>query len=564
MASTFTTNSGFKTFGVFKESQSTTDYTLNKKAKTTFCKANVCVPNKSVGSQGQLELLRRANNLEYYDCDDSFDKTNLNVNLITKLDLTDVCVIQNKATPPVCPTPLTPPPPLTPDDISVVTIDPYGSLFGNDVCGINNFTRYMVYNPPATPNPPPPPPDTCGWTNPFGDGINNEGKNGLTPMVHGKNGDVFVGGFFTQAGNVSVSNIACWNSVSETWTNPFGSVLVATGTPDPDTGRLIGVMSLAYDDVNEILYVGGEFTITGVGGATNIAKWSYNSGWSALGNGQIYRCISIVLDTTSNILYAASIDDVDSSYLQKWPNGGPWTDVDQASYPDDNFKTIALDGAKNLYVGGSFVSINGTTMNSIAKWSITSNSWSALGSGLTDLSNPDPPPCLCMFYNSTDDSLYVGGLWTKAGGIDVKGIAKWDLNTNSWSIVGLGLKDAFGIFTTSICATSNGDISVACAFFNIVDDNPVVEIQVATFNGTSWEYSCVCDNLIAYILPETDNSIYATGIFTTAGNVTATRIAKLNLEPLSLLANPNNVLLSFSKRDVDRKTRRRNRDLQDE
>jgi hypothetical protein len=146
MTSTFTTNSGFTTFGVFKESQSTTDYILNKKAKTTFCKANVCAPNKSVGSQGQLELLRKANNLKYYDCDDSFDKTNLNINLITKLDLTDVCVIQNKATPPVCPTPLGS---QTRVDASGVTIDPHGSLFGNDVCGINNFTRYMVYNPPA-------------------------------------------------------------------------------------------------------------------------------------------------------------------------------------------------------------------------------------------------------------------------------------------------------------------------------------------------------------------------------------------------------------------------------
>jgi hypothetical protein len=151
MTGAFTINSGFKTFGVFKESQSTTDYTLNKKAKTTFCKANVCFPTRPVGSQGQLGILRKSNNLKYYDCDDSFDKTNLNINLITKMDLTGVCVIQNKATPPLCPIQLGL---HTRFDASGVTIDPYGSLFGNDVCGINNFTRYMVYNPPITPTPP--------------------------------------------------------------------------------------------------------------------------------------------------------------------------------------------------------------------------------------------------------------------------------------------------------------------------------------------------------------------------------------------------------------------------
>jgi len=539
MASTFTTNSGFKTFGVFKESQSTTDYTLNKKAKTTFCKANVCVPNKSVSSQGQLDLLRKANNLEYYDCDDSFDKTNLNVNLITKLDLTDVCVIQNKATPPVCPTPL------TPDDISVVTIDPYGSLFGNDVCGINNFTRYMVYNPPIAPPPVPPvPPVICGWTNPFGNGINNNNENGFFPMVHGEDGDIFVGGLFTQAGGVTAKSIACWNSVTETWSNPFGLDLSGN------------VYSLAYDDINDALYVAGKFTITGLGGATNIAKWTSISGWSALGNGQQYQCLSIVLDTTNNILYAASIDDSENSYLQQWTTS--WADVDQASYPSARFQILALDGDKNLYVGGSFVDISGNTMNNISKWSITTNVWSALGSGLTGFQEI----CSCMFYNSTDDSLYVGGIWNNAGGIDVKGIARWDLVSGEWSIVGPGLKDAFLIATTSICATANGYISVACAFINIVDNNLVFEIQVATFNGTSWEYSCVCDNFISSILPETDNSIYATGIFTTAGNVTATRIAKLNLGSLSF----NSILYAAKtiNTSVDRKTRRRNRDLQDE
>ena len=29
------------------------------------------------------------------------------------------------------------------------TIDPLGQLFGRAQCGINNFTRYMVYSPPT-------------------------------------------------------------------------------------------------------------------------------------------------------------------------------------------------------------------------------------------------------------------------------------------------------------------------------------------------------------------------------------------------------------------------------
>ena len=534
MASSFTTNNGFKSFGVFKESQAPADYTLNKTAKTIFCNANVCVPSKSVGSQGQLSILRAANNLKYYDCVDSFDKTNLNVNLITKLDLTDVCVIESNTALPECPTPLGP---QTSADASGVIIDPFGLLFGNDVCGINNFTRYMVYNPPSGP---------CGWTNPFGNGINNDPPNGQFPMVHGKNGDVFVGGNFTQVGDIPANSIACWNTETGLWSNPFGLVLNGF------------VNSLAYDSIRDILYVAGEFTITGVTGGTNIAKWE-NGVWDNMGSGQLYQCISTVIDTSNNILYVTSIDfNNNNAYLQKWTSS--WNNVDQPSYPSAFFIAMALDGEKNLYVGGRFIDISGNTMNNIAKWSITSNSWSSLGSGLTGLVQI----CACILYDSTDNSLYVGGFWDNAGGISVKGIAKWGLNTSNWSVVGPGLKEDYPIiYTTSICKNINNNISVACIF--VGSDFSVKETQIATFNGSNWAYSCVVTNsnpsiepYLSCILQNTDNSIYAAGLFSNAGNVTATRIAKLDLSALSYATTLQRRTIDTT---VDRKMRRRNRDL---
>ena len=224
---------------------------------------------------------------------------------------------------------------------------------------------------------------------------------------------------------------------------------------------------------------------------------------------------------------------------------------------------MALDSEKNLYVGGAFVDISGNTMNNISKWSITNNLWSPLGSGLDAIGILFTAQCQSIFYNSVDDSLYVGGIFNYAGGIYMKSIAKWDLNTSQWSIVGSGLKDtSYLILVRSICATSNGDISAACAFIDFVNSSPVFVCQVAIFNGSSWAYSCVCDNLIASILPETDNSIYATGVFTKAGNVTATRIAKLNLGSLSF--NSLSYAAKTINTSVDRKTRRRNRDLQDD
>jgi hypothetical protein len=147
MAHSFKTNQGRNAFGVFKESQNAGDYIRNKTATTTFCNPNICVPSRTVNTENNLLLLRRSNRLTFYkDGYDSFNKLNLNMNLITKLDLLEVPVIQSNTTPFETPVNIS---------SSVVPytnylIDPSGLLFGNTTCGLNNYLDYVVYNPPYT------------------------------------------------------------------------------------------------------------------------------------------------------------------------------------------------------------------------------------------------------------------------------------------------------------------------------------------------------------------------------------------------------------------------------
>jgi hypothetical protein len=144
MAHSFKTTSGKASFGVFSEPQTAGDYIYDKKAKTTYCLANKCVPNKSINTQSNLLLLNRANKLKYYPCVNFFNKANLNVNLITKLDLKDIPVIENAINNKV-------PTNINPSDIPFLdyNIDPSGVLFGNTICGINNFVSFMVYDSPT-------------------------------------------------------------------------------------------------------------------------------------------------------------------------------------------------------------------------------------------------------------------------------------------------------------------------------------------------------------------------------------------------------------------------------
>jgi hypothetical protein len=141
MAHSFKSNSGVKSFGVFSESQNAGDYIYDKKTRATYCKANVCVRSRKIGSESNYLLFKRANKLSVYPCLNSINKANLNINLITKLDLTDVPVIQDFYTKDV-------PSTITTTAIPFLdyNIDPCGNLFGNTICGINNFVNYMVYD----------------------------------------------------------------------------------------------------------------------------------------------------------------------------------------------------------------------------------------------------------------------------------------------------------------------------------------------------------------------------------------------------------------------------------
>ena len=132
-------SSANKAVGVFSEPQNAGDYTYNKKATTTYC--NTCISSVKVGSENNYILFKRANKLGAFPCLYSINKANLNINLITKMDLTNVPVIQEFSTGNV-PTTIT----TTATPFLDYNIDPSGNLFGNTICGINNWEKYLVYD----------------------------------------------------------------------------------------------------------------------------------------------------------------------------------------------------------------------------------------------------------------------------------------------------------------------------------------------------------------------------------------------------------------------------------
>jgi len=137
MAHSFKSNSGKKAFGVFIEPFNAGYYTYNKKAKATYCVTNNCMHNIKVGSESNLLLYRRANVINNFSCRYAIDKSNLDINLITKLNLKGVPVIAD----PSGNVPST----ITSGNLNY-NVDPSGNLFGNTICGLNNYLNYLQYN----------------------------------------------------------------------------------------------------------------------------------------------------------------------------------------------------------------------------------------------------------------------------------------------------------------------------------------------------------------------------------------------------------------------------------
>ncbi|GAA3934058.1 T9SS type A sorting domain-containing protein [Hymenobacter algoricola] len=192
-----------------------------------------------------------------------------------------------------------------------------------------------------------------------------------------------------------------------------------------------------------------------------------------------------------------------------------WSNAFQNNGPNGPLRALAVDGNGNVYAGGSFTTAGGVAANNIARWNGTS--WSALGSGTN-----------AYVYALVLDgagNLYAGGRFSEAGGLSVFGTAKW--NGTSWSALGGGMNG--WVFALALDAAGN---LYAGGNFNRSDG--LDTNGVAKWNGTSWAALGAGVggpgpfNTVFALTLDGSGNLYAGGIFTTAGGVPASNVAKWN------------------------------------
>jgi trimeric autotransporter adhesin len=352
----------------------------------------------------------------------------------------------------------------------------------------------------------------------------------LTVYDDGTGPALYAGGRFTHAGGQEVNHIARWNPDTSEWL-PLGSGVDG----EMDFPR---VDALTVFDGE--LIAGGVFTHAGAQPASYIAAWNGES-WSPLGDGiggisPSVLSLAVFDDGTGPALYVGGNfshtgDQQEVNHIAKW-DGSSWSPLGEQFH--EGFQgtsvralTVFDDGTgPALYAGGRFLRqmlMFDTPLNAIAKWNPDTLLWSPLGSGMDWITFPRVH-ALTVFDDGagTGPALYAGGRFNTAGGVPANFIAEWD--GNQWSPLDAGMNDKVFALTVFDDGSGDGPALYAGGMFSTAGGLPAS--RIAKWDGETWSALGKGLGGLVHALTVFDDGLYVGGRFTTAGGEDANHIAK--------------------------------------
>jgi len=313
--------------------------------------------------------------------------------------------------------------------------------------------------------------DGAGWSP-----LKIEGRryDGLGMIVTGaaRNGtDLYVCGYEATNAGDRIGRVMRWDG--ERWTS------VSNG--------LIGVVSVLATGPDGRLYAGGEFSDPNEPSIRNMA-WLDGERWRGVGGGVDRPVSALAADEQGVVVGGSGVGG--NGYVRTW-DGTDWETIAEHVHG----KVLALRRWHgDLYVGGSFDSVDGLSARAIARWD--GAKWVTLGAGIRIGGRRPSSPndrLSVLALDVAGESLIVGGQFDTAGAVPAANIAVW--GGESWSTLGDGVSGYTGgpLMTTVMMRTSEveaiavrgGNIYIG-GFFAAAGDIYASRIAMWDTGARSW------------------------------------------------------------------------------
>ena len=156
-----------------------------------------------------------------------------------------------------------------------------------------------------------------------------------------------------------------------------------------------------------------------------------------------------------------------------------------------NINTIAFDSKENIYIGGKFTEVAGNTLlNGLAKWDVNAQSWTSVN-GVNDIVQYDiSSRAIQEIAIDSKDNVYIGGQFTSVdNNTDLNGLAKW--NGSSWTSVnsiGDGITAGGDPYVNTIGFDKNNEntIYIGGAFTEVAGNNNLERLAKWDDDNKSW------------------------------------------------------------------------------
>jgi hypothetical protein len=188
-------------------------------------------------------------------------------------------------------------------------------------------------------------------------------------------------------------------------------------------GEAPGVLATALGP-DGVFYAGGFVSHAGTTKARNVAAWTGEAGWTALGDGLAgaVTAMAVAPDGALWVSTANFSNDFTSYHhlIHRWD--GAWEEIARVELPEgvpephrSGIQRMRFDSAGDLVVAGEFTGIDGVALSHLAV--LRGTTWSALAL----------PPDAPVYALSVDgDEICAGGRFASIGSVSASRVACWD------------------------------------------------------------------------------------------------------------------------------------------